>query len=206
MNIYIKDFYLLILLTSLFACKSQSEKEHENLQNDMHSFFKANMMDSTSTLDSFRLVKIDTITQRMLFFEQSSVLGNQLDNLLELYKLSNEELSNSVDKMRLYRMINSSDLVEIEKNDFDKKREKGQQIRHEIDTLMSITKAIDSSAKNADPTKVIGFQAKCFYQLRRKDKSVERDTAFILLNLNKDIVKRSDFLKLPYSVDFDKFQ
>jgi len=142
----------------------------------------------------------------MLFFEQSSVLGNQLDNLIGLYKLSNEELSNSVDKMRLYRMINSRDLIEIEKNDFDKKREKGQQIRKEIDTLMSITKAIDSSLKNADTTKAIGFQAKCFYQLRRKDKSVERDTAFILLNLNKDIVKRSDFLKLPYNVDFSKFQ
>ncbi|MEP7229935.1 MAG: hypothetical protein ABI691_06760 [Ginsengibacter sp.] len=206
MNISLKRFYMLILVTSLFACKSEREKEHQNLQNDMQSYFKANMMDSTSTLDSFRLVKIDTINQRMLFYEQSSVLGKHLDNLIELYKLSNEELSNSVDKMRLYRMIESRDLVEIEKKDFDKQKEKGQQIHYEIDTLMSITKAIDSSAKNADTTKPVGFQAKCFYQLRRKDKSVERDTTFILLNINKDIIKRSDFLKLPYNVDFDKFR
>lgn len=206
MTVRIKTLIFLTFVVLLFACKSEGEKEQRKLQDDMQSYFKANMMDSTSTLDSFCLVKIDTITQRMLLFEQSSVLGRQLDNLIELHKLSNQELSNSVDQMRLYRMIESKDLVEIEKKDFDKNKEKGQQIRFEIDTLMSITKNIDSSAQHSDSVKAIGFQAKCFYQLRRKDKSVERDTTFILLNINKDIVKRSDILKLPYEVDFDKFK
>lgn len=206
MTFHFKALIFLTFVVSLFACKSGEEKEQRKLQDDMQLYFKANLMDSTSTFDSFRLVKIDTITQKMLLFEQSSVLGRQLDNLIKLYKLSNQDLSNSVDQMRLYRMLESRDLVEIEKKNFEKKKDKGQQIRYEIDTLMSITKNIDSSAKYADSITAIGFQAKCFYQLRRKDKSVERDTTFILLNMNKDIVKRSDFLKLPYEVDFDKFR
>jgi hypothetical protein len=60
----------------------------------------------------------------MLLFEQASVLNKQVDNLIDLYKLSNQELSNSIDKMRLYRMLQSRDLLTIEKNDFDKKKRK----------------------------------------------------------------------------------
>ncbi len=102
-------------------------------------------------------------------------------------------------------MLGSQDLVDIEKKDFDEEKKKGKSIKSEIHTVMSIIKGIDSSANMADTTKPIGFQAKCLYQVRLKDKSIKRDTAFILLNTNKDIIKREDFLKLPYKIDFDKF-
>ena len=46
---------------------------------------------------------------------------------------------------------------------------------------------------------------KCLYQIRNKDKSIKRDTAYIILNLNKDIIIRKDFLNLPYVFDYDKF-
>lgn len=201
-----KSLIAILCAVFLFACKTEKERESQKLQSDMQTYFKVNLMDSTSSLDSFRLVKIDTINQRMLLSEQSSVLGSQLDNLIELYKLSNEGLSNSVSQMRLYRILGSNDLVEIEKKDFDKEKEKGELVRSEIDTLMSIIKTIDGKTQNADTIRPIGYEAKCFYQLRLKDKSVKRDTTFILLNTNKDIVKRGDFLNLPYKVDFDKFR
>ena len=70
--------------------------------------------------------------------------------------------------------------------------------------MMSIVKTIDSKTKNADTIKAIGYQAKCIYQVRFKDKSVKQDTTFIILNINKDIVKREEFLNLPYKVDLDK--
>jgi hypothetical protein len=206
MNNFLRNFLLFTICIYLFSCKDEAEKLSQELQNDLQTYFKVNLMDSTSKLDSFRLIKIDTITQRMLLYEQSYVLGSQLDDLIEIYKLSNQDLSLSVDQMQLYRMLESRTLMEIEKKDFDKKKEKGLQIRKEIDTLMAITNTIDSLAKIADTTKPVGFQVKCFYQLRRMDKSVERDTTFILLNINKDIIKRADFLKLPYSVDFDKLR
>lgn len=206
MTICLKIIVFVTLGIYFISCKNETEAQNKKLQNDLQTYFKASLMDSTSTLDTFRLIQIDTITQRMLLLEQSSVLRNQLDYLIDFYKLSNQDLSLSVDQMQLYSMLGSRDLVKIEKNNFDKKNEKGKQIRDEIDTLMSITKVIDSSAIKADTTKPVGFQAKCFYQLRRTNKSVERDTTFILLNLHGDIVNRSDFLKLPYNIDFDKLR
>lgn len=197
--------FILITTTILFLkCKPETKRETEKLQDNLKIYFEANQMDSTARLDSFQLVKIDTITQRMLLFEQSSVLNKQVDNLIDLYKLSNQELSNSVDQMRLYRMLESRDLLTIEKKDFDKKSAKVKLIKFEIDTVMFIVKKIDSTIKHADTIKAIGYQAKCFYQLRLKDKSVKQDTTFIILNSNKDIIKREDFLKLPYKIDFDK--
>ena len=205
MRMYLKIVLPAIIITSLFACTSKQEKEKQKLQSAMTTYFKANMMDSTSTLDSFRLVKMDTVTQKMALYEQSSLLLGQVATLVELSKLNNEDLSNSIDKMRLYSILNSRGLVEVEKNSFDRKNRKGDLLRYETDTLLSIARAIDSATKKADSVSAIGFQARCFYQLRRKDQSVQRDTAFIFLNTNKDIIKRSDLIKLPYYVDFDKF-
>jgi len=189
----------------LFACKSKVEQENEKLKGDLRTYYTAHLEDSTSKLDSFFLIKVDTISKRMLLFEQSSILNNQLDYLIDLYKLNTQKLSTSVDQLRLYRMLGSQDLVDIEKKDFEEQKEKGESIKSEIDTVMSIIKGIDSSANLADTIKPIGFQAKCLYQIRLKDKSIKRDTAFILLNTNKDIIKREDFVKLPYKVDFDKY-
>jgi hypothetical protein len=194
-----------LLVISLAACKSEKEKEKERLQSNCKTYFIENFKDSTSTLDTFKLVSIDTISESMLLFEQSSVLNNQLESLIDLYKLNTRTLSNSVDQMRLYGMLGSSELVAIEKKDALKATEKGKVIKFEIDTLMAIIKTIDDKSLTADTIKPIGFQAKCYYQIRLKDKSVKQDTTFILLNLNKDIIKRKDFLKLPYTIDFDKF-
>ena len=204
MTITIRIFIITTITILFLKCKTETKRETEKLQDNLKIYFEANQMDSTARLDSFQLVKLDTITQRMLLFEQSSVLNKQVDNLIDLYKLSNQELSNSVDQMRLYRMLESRDLLTIEKNDFDKKSVKGKLIKSEIDTLMLIVKKIDSTINHADTIKAIGYQAKCFYQLRLKDKSVKQDTTFIILNSGKDIIKREDFLKLPYKVDFDK--
>lgn len=192
------------IIIFLVSCKSEKERESQKLQSDLNTYFQANLMDSTSALDSFRVIKIDTITQRMLLSEQSSVLNGQIDNLLELYELSNKGISNSLDKMKIYSMLESQDLVDIERKDIDKEKAKRELVKAELDTVMAIVKTIDDKALSADTTKPIGYQAKCFYQVRLKDKSVKQDSTFIILNVNKDIVKRTDFLKLPYNVDFEK--
>lgn len=205
MNKYLTIIISISLILFMIACKSKTEQHKEKLQNDLRTYFTANLKDSTSTLDSFFLIKVDTISQRMLLFEQASVLNDQLHYLLDIYKLNTQKLSISVDQMSLYRMIGSEDLFDIEKKDFNKQKENGVSIKSEIDTVMAVINGIDSVANLADTTKPVGFQAKCLYQVRLKDRSIQRDTAFILLNTNKDIIKRDDFLKLPYKIDYDKF-
>lgn len=206
MDRYFLTFVKLTVIAYLFSCNSKNTSPSLKLRDDLRTYFAANMIDSTQKLDSFQVLSIDTITKKMHLLEQSEVLGEQLHNLVDLYKLYTQKMSSSVDQMKLYRMLESQALVDIEKNDFDKDAKKSKDIKIEIDTLIEIIKSIDSLTFLADTIQPIGFQAKCFYQIRHLDKSVDRDTTFILLNKNKDIIKRKDFLALPYTVDYDKLR
>jgi adenylate cyclase class IV len=199
-------FFLTILAFFILAsCKNKEEQQQEKLEEDLKVYYSINQKDSAAVLDSFKLVMVEKITQKMLMYEQASVLNNQLEYLVDIYKLTNDKMSNSINQMRLYGILDSKSLVDMKRKDFDKESKKSKEIKTELDTVMKIIKLLDSAAVNADTVKSIGFQAKCFYQIRLKDKSIKRDTAYILLNENKDIIKRDDFLKLPYRINFDKY-
>jgi hypothetical protein len=139
----------------------------------------------------------------MLYSEQVFYLNKQIQSLINFYRLNVESLSNSADQIKLYRMLESQELMDIEKKRALEKVEKNKKINFEIDTLQSIIKNIENKQLVADTIKPIGFQAICHFQIRFKDKSVKQDTTYILLNLNRDIIKHKDFINLPYNVDFE---
>jgi hypothetical protein len=195
----------LFLILTIFSCKSQKEKEQEKLTKNLKVYFKNNFTDTTTIIDSFLLVKLDTLTQVHRLRQQIVTISNDFENLLDLYKLNTSKLSLQVSQLKLYGMLESQTLIDIQKDDVNKTAEKGKAIKTELDTLQKISENIQSQISTADTIKLIGFEARCFYQLKLKDNSVKRDTAYILLNQNKDIITRKDFLNLPYSISFSKF-
>ena len=195
----------LIVVLFSFSCSNKNDIQNEKLRKDLSTFFLSNLNDSSILLDSFSLIKIDTITEYMKLNEQFSVLNYQQQFLLELLKNKTDELSLISDKIQLYRMIGSRDLVNIEMKKVEENQENFNLLRIEVDSIRKVLISVLDSQKKADTVKPVAFQAKCLYQIRNKDKSIKRDTAYIILNLNKDIVIRKDFLNLPYVIDFDKF-
>jgi len=202
-----KRICLFCLFVVLYAvsCSNKNDIQNEKLRKDLSTFFLSNLNDSSVLLDSFFLLKIDTITEKQKLNEQYSIIHNQQLYILDLLKYKTSEMSIMSDKVRLYSMIGSRDLVRIEKDKFEKNNEKFNLISKEFDSLSKVLKGIVEIEKTSDSIKPVAFQAKCLYQIRNKDKSIKRDTAYIILNLNKDIVIRKDFLNLPYVFDYDKF-
>jgi|LakMenE18May11ns_1017448.scaffolds.fasta_scaffold9714590_1 hypothetical protein len=196
---------LFFLFMTLISCKSQKDKENDRLTDNLKEYFKNNLQDSSAIIDSFLLLKIDTLTQFNKLREQVTYLTNDTEKLLEFFKLNNSKLSVQVSQLKLYEMLESSTLVSIQKEDVNKTIKKGKDISAELDTIQKISKNILSQIAAADTIKAIGFQAKCLYQLRKKDRSVKRDTAYFVLNQNKDIIEFKDWLNIPYSVSFNKF-
>ena len=84
----LKIAYFFSILIFSISCKNEKQRESEKLESNLKTFYIENFKDSTSALDSFRLIKIDTISQSMFLFEQSSVLNNQLESLIDLYRLN----------------------------------------------------------------------------------------------------------------------
>ena len=202
-----KRISLFCLIFVLFAvsCSNKNDIQNEKLRKDLSTFFLSNLNDSSVVLDSFFLLKIDTITEKQKLNEQYSIIHNQQLYILDLLKYKTSEMSIMSDKVRLYSMIGSRDLVKMEKDKFEKNNEKFNLISKEFDSLSKVLKGIVEIEKTSDSIKPVAFQAKCLYQIRNKDKSIKRDTVYIILNLNKDIVIRKDFLNLPYVFDYDKF-
>lgn len=198
--------YFFLILTFIYSCKSQKEKEIDKLTDALKEYYKKNLSDSSASIDSFFLVKMDTLTQVHKLKGQVESLNNDSEYLLEIFKLNNSKLSLEISQLKLYEMLESRSLVDIQKENVNKTNKRGKEISAELDSIQKISSNILLQISTADSVKVIGFQAKCFYQLRLKDNSVKRDTGYIILNENKDIVKLNDWLNLPYSVSYDKFK
>ncbi|MBA3283884.1 MAG: hypothetical protein H0U27_02330 [Nitrosopumilus sp.] len=194
-----------VIILVFVNCADNVKLENKKLENDLKSYFNANLEDTTSIVDSFYVVSIDTITPRMILYEQSSVLYADMERLIEYYELTGEVVSSKIDQVRLYKMLGSQSLVDIGKEDIDNEHKKFKLIGDDLDSLQSIINSIEEKLKNADSITTAGYQAKCFYQIRRKDKSVKQDTTFIILNKNKDIVARDEFVNVPFKLDFDKY-
>lgn len=198
--------YFFLILTMIYSCKSQKEKEIDKLTAVLKDYYKKNLSDSSASIDSFFLVKMDTLTQVHKLMEQVESLNNDSEYLLGILKLNNSKFSLEISQLKLYEMLESPSLVDIQKENINKTYKRGKEISAEMDSIEKISSNILLQIETADSIKVIGFQAKCFYQLRLKDNSVKRDTGYIILNENKDIVKLNDWLNLPYSVSYDKFK
>lgn len=72
--------------------------------------------------------------------------------------------------------------------------------RQSLDTINAIKNRIeaakqkmnyyDSLSKTADSKRPIGYEAICIYRVQKKDWTDETDTAYILMDKNKNIVSR----------------
>ena len=93
--------YCLIVVLFAFSCSNKNDIQNEKLRKDLSTFFLSNLNDSSVLLDSFSLLKIDTITEYMKLSEQFSVLNNQQQFLLELLKNKTDELSLISDKIHM---------------------------------------------------------------------------------------------------------
>lgn len=194
---------LFLILIFFISCKDARKSETQSLENNLKTYFKSKI-DSSSAIDSFHLVKLDTISQFNLILEQNEILTKQYRALVDLLRKNTQDLQSKGDQLRLYRMLNSSELMDVQKREVDECIEKSGLIKKEIDTVSKVVDKLIKDMASADTIHPIGYQASVFYQIRNKDMSVIRDTGVIMLNLNKDIIDRKEFTKLPYTVDLEK--
>jgi hypothetical protein len=182
------------------ACSSTSDhnakKEDKLAELRVHLDEKLKAIDPTNKLDSFQLIRIDTLTRR------------------DKYSLLNETLADSVNRIRLrtelYTELYNANLklVTLSKRssspEYIANKAEAEENKKELKNLAEESKQLelrsfycDSLLKTSDTIKAIGYKATCLYQMRRKDRSVLTDTAYILMNLNKDIIRKEEFINMP---------
>jgi hypothetical protein len=129
------------------------------------------------------------------------VYYGKIKNLLdEVHRINNENelhLETYQSHMNLVRL--SSDLdsdlytnykLEAEKDRriLDENSKKATEFLQNIDSLQKIR-------AKADSIQPVAYYGVCFYQLRKADQSVRKDTFFLILNQDKNIVEKEEILK-----------
>lgn len=190
-------FISLIYLLTIVACVNNQPKA---VKKDKVAGLKIRfeeglkMLDSTFKVDSFKVLHIDTLTERDKLNMLNKVVEDSLQEtnlrmeaLMEFYK-SNTKLASMV-------RISKKSPVNFYKTEAEKIKRNYDQYDGRLRNWKSDSLRYDSLLKICDTIKPIGYEAICLYQVKRKDHSVIKDTTYMLMNLDKSIVRREDFLK-----------
>ena len=186
----------IVPLFFVFACNLNgtpiSEAKEKELKKHFVSQYK--QIDPDSRVDSFAFLKLDTITLQRKYVALSFNYMDEWEKQNQLMKIENDLLQKRIQLMRLSKDQENS-LQEQTK----------EEAKQSLDTIAVIEKRAqkaqlkmnyyDSLSKRADSLKPIGYEAICIYRISRPDWTQQLDTAYILLNNNKNIVSHEEFYK-----------
>lgn len=187
---------LLFCVILIFSCQSRNEKENKNITDKLIIYFEENLKgeDNTNHLDSVRILKFDTITHVQILFKKINVLYDKIDENQTTFDELLESAKSDAQMMRLTAGLSNA-LYQNSKEDFKAKNEKMKDLQSEDSVLMQRADSLKTITHTADSTKLLYLQVKCLVQIKRKDLSVKRDTAFAFLNSDKNIVRYEDTFK-----------
>lgn len=187
--------FILFASTIFVSCKSNHSELADSKVSEMRTFIEKTYqnIDSTMKLDSFRFVRLDTITQQEKYMEMTEGLISEVQELNETGAKLIESYKNN---KRMADLINdiSSSTYSYYKDEADDDIKKISEQRDETQQKLKALDSLQVLTAKADSVKPVGYQAVCLYQIRRADMSVKKDTCYVLLNLEKNIVKKNDFL------------
>ena len=185
---------IFVFLTILISCK-KTLTERVN-QNDLRAYFINQMkeVDSTSQLQEFKLVKLDTTSlknQYILLYNnmlsKSDEYNYEFDHLLEKVKSNRklQSLSSGLD-YTLYKMY---------KDDADDDLKKAKEYLKKDSLLHIDIEKVDKLINKSDSINPMFYVAKCYFIVKKKDKSTIKDTTFIRLDKELNILNDAEYKK-----------
>lgn len=181
--------YLFYFLLFLSSCTNENKPLADGKEAELKDHFldEYKMIDASSRVDSFAVLRIDTVTEQTKFASVAFDLMGEWQKQNELLDIENQLLQKRIGLMQLTRGQPENAANEAE-------------ARQSLDTINAIKNRIeaakqkmnyyDSLSKTADSKRPIGYEAICIYRVQKKDWTDETDTAYILMDKNKNIVSR----------------
>jgi hypothetical protein len=186
--------FCVILIILIVSCKENS-KNRVNVSH-LKTFFttKIKILDSTANLETFALIKVDTITLKNQYrgicnemVNKSNEYVDEGEKILEKVKLdvSLKNLDNGTSPSLSEELKNS---INVDKEDLKKLILKDSLLKLDLENVKSLMIKSDS-------IKPVAYFARCFYTVRKKDFSISKDTTAIRLDLEFNILDREEYAK-----------
>ena len=165
-------------------------------ENNLKTYFKAQIkkLDSSITLETFTFVKLDTITLKNQF--------SQLYNgMLAKSRKTQREIATLLEKVKSNRQLQSlsnglsATLYKNYKEDADDDLAKAKEMLLQDSLLRIDFSKVDTILLKVDSTKPVAYLAKCFYLIKQQDLLVSKDTAYITMDIDYNIVNNEEYYK-----------
>lgn len=193
---YIQRILFFVILSGMvISCSPKGQLLPDSKVDELRTNFIETVReaDSSFKIDSFKLVRIDTLTMVDKYWTISVQLTADITRKTDEAKSLLKEFSNLVDLTNLSNGI-SERLYSQYKADANEKQAEGLSVLEEAKQLTSKRDSFSVLSRTADSVNPVAFSAVCFYQVRRKDQSVIKDTTYIILNTDRNIIKMTDYL------------
>jgi hypothetical protein len=180
----------------LFSCKRATLMDKVN-QSQLKTYFTTTMIKKPNiTVDSFRLVGVDTLTAENGYV----FVYKRLIAILDDDKADRDEQKEKMDEARRKYSILEGNPFGAElrrgfKYDYDKAFSKFSSLVTRDSIILADADRLDTLVRNADKKQPIAYLSKSVYQIKRPDFSTSRDTAYILLNKEFNIINDKEYIK-----------
>ena len=192
-----KKVLILTLVIGFISCHSKSMKDKINVDNMKQFFIKSLLKDSTAKVDSFKLISIDTMFERNCYNEiEYKIMVKRDENINNMKEISNKLTYTE----KMYRLMldnpYAGNLLNVYEKDYKVYKDQIKEL-FKKDTLYQIDlNRLDTLVKRADTTNPICFTTKCFYEIQKSNFSVSKDTAYIWLNKDLQIIPYDEIDKV----------
>ncbi len=183
---------LIILLT--VSCKENS-KNRVNVSH-LKTFFiaKIKIIDSTYYVETFALIKVDTITLK----NQYRGICNEMIDKRNKYIDDGEKILEKVKRdVNLENLDNGTDraLSKVLANSINEDKEDLKKLVLKDSLLKLDLNNVEALMIKSDSIKPVAYFARCYYTIRKKDFSISKDTTAIRLDLELNILDREEYAK-----------
>ena len=181
-------FHLLFFCLLCASCNNDNELADDKIAKLKDHFLNQyKMIDGNSRVDSFSVLRIDTITEQNKYASLAFDFMGEWQKQNELLEIENTLLQKRIQLMELTKGQPENGANE-------------QEARQSLDTINAINHRIelakgkmnyyDSLSKKADSLKPIGYEAICIYRIQKPDWTQAVDTAYITMDKNHRPVER----------------
>lgn len=186
--------------TLLFGCKRATLTDKVN-ESQLKTYFANTILKRPdAVIDTFRLTAVDALTEADGYSYLSGFLHKKLRHKANDLSAANAKYD-KYDRLKQQLQGNpfGASLRKVYSDIVEEERDKLGTLLNDINLINADIKMVDSLRDKATSKQPMAYLSKSFYQIKRADFSTERDTAFIVLNKDFNIITLKDYVNnLPH--------
>lgn len=190
-----RKLYLFLSLSIFISCQSKEEKLRKEIQPIVINYYKELAKEDKLTLDSVKILKIDTLTEKKDSVNSYWRLHHRYTSSIGLFKAQGDLVRSNLNLMRLSSGLSSS-LYENAKSDFENEQEKFNEMVRISDIQSKRLDALDKliQSRKLDSITPKGFIVLSSIKARNaKNEANDYDSLSLVLDLDKRIRVKKEF-------------